>query len=135
MSEARDSINNRRAGAAGLPVESFGATLTRTIALLSCLSLVSCALPGVVQRQSVEYNEAAAGIANQLALLNIMRAEEGLPILYTSISRLSGSTVVTAGGRFNAQIKDASPTDTTPCYQHEEWRCTASGWSKTGSAC
>jgi hypothetical protein len=44
-----------------------------------------CALQDVVQRQSVEYNT-AAGMANQLALLNIVRAEEHLPIFYTSIA-------------------------------------------------
>jgi hypothetical protein len=72
-----------------------------------------CALQGVVQRQSVEYNTAAAGMANQLALLNIVRAKEHIPIFYTSISRLSGSAVVTAGGGFNAAIKSSSPVDTT----------------------
>jgi hypothetical protein len=50
-------------------------------------------------------------MANQLTLLNIVRAKEDLPIFYTSIARLSGSTTVTASGGFNAQLKTASPTD------------------------
>lgn len=77
------------------------------------LGLSGCALQGVVERQSVEYNAAAAGMANQLTLLNILRAEEGLPIYYTSIARLTGSTQVTASAGFNAQLKSSSPTDTT----------------------
>lgn len=82
---------------------------------LIALSLVpgGCALQGVVQKQGVEYNEAAAGMANQLALTNIIRAKEHLPIFYTSIARLSGSATVTAGGGFSAAIKTDSPVDTT----------------------
>jgi hypothetical protein len=82
------------------------------VSVLVITALSACALPGVVQRQSVEYNTAAAGMANQLALLNIVRAEQHLPIFYTSISRLSGSVSVTASGGFNAAMKDASPVDT-----------------------
>lgn len=77
------------------------------------LFLTACALPGVVQRQSVEYNEAAASMANQVTLLNILRAKEDLPEFYTSFTRLSGSTQVTMGGGFNAQVKASSPVDTT----------------------
>jgi hypothetical protein len=82
------------------------------IFMLTPLIVCSCALPSVVQRQTVEYNTAAAAMANQLALMNIIRAKERLPIFYTSISRLSGSTVITATGGFNAAFKTASPTDT-----------------------
>ena len=78
-----------------------------------CLIVGGCALPGLVQRQTVEYNTAAAGMANQLVLLNIARAKEHLPLFYTSISRLSGSAVVTAGGGFNAALKTTSPTITS----------------------
>jgi hypothetical protein len=86
--------------------------LKALLIVLTALFASSCALPSVVQRQTVEYNTAAAAMANQLALMNIIRAEQHLPIFYTSISRLSGSTVVTASGGFNAAIKTASPTDT-----------------------
>jgi hypothetical protein len=75
--------------------------------------LSACALPGVVQRTSVEYNEAAASMANQVTLLNILRAKEDLPEFYTSFTRLSGSTQVTMGGGFNAQVKASSPVETT----------------------
>ena len=79
----------------------------------TCLTLAACAMPGTVERQTVEYNTAAAQMANDLTLLNIMRAEEELPIYYTSISRLTGSIQVTASGGFNAQIKQASPVSTS----------------------
>ena len=70
-------------------------------------------MQGTVERQTVEYNTAAAQMANELTLLNIMRAEEDLPIYYTSISRLTGSVQLTASGGFNAQLKQASPVATT----------------------
>lgn len=70
-------------------------------------------MQGTVVRQTVEYNTAAAQMANELTLLNIMRAEEDLPIYYTSISRLTGSVQLTASGGFNAQLKQASPVETT----------------------
>ena len=84
-----------------------------SLALGFCLPLAGCAMQGTVERQTVEYNSAAAQMANDLTLLNIMRAEEELPIYYTSISRLTGSVQVTASGGFNAQIKEASPVATT----------------------
>jgi hypothetical protein len=82
------------------------------LVMLAAAIASGCALPSVVQRQTVEYNTAAAAMANQLALMNIIRAEQHLPIFYTSISRLSGSTVVTATGGFNAAFKTASPVET-----------------------
>jgi hypothetical protein len=84
-----------------------------SFALALCLPLAGCAMQGTVERQTVEYNAAAAQMANDLTLLNIMRAEEELPIYYTSISRLTGSIQLTASGGFNAQIKQASAVNTT----------------------
>jgi hypothetical protein len=87
------------------------AVWARVLSLMLVVGLSSCALEGVVQRQTVEYNTAAAGMADQLTLLNIVRAKEDLPIFYTSISRLSGSAVVMASAGFNGQLKTQSPTD------------------------
>jgi len=70
-------------------------------------------MQGTVERLTVEYNTAAAQMANELTLLNIIRAEEDLPIYYTSISRLTGSVQLTASGGFNAQLKQASPVQAT----------------------
>jgi hypothetical protein len=74
--------------------------------------LAGCAMQGTVQRESVEYNTAVAGMANQLTLLNIIRAENGVPTYYTTISRLTGTITVKATAGFNAQIKADSPTVT-----------------------
>jgi hypothetical protein len=76
------------------------------------LLLTGCAMQAAVERQTVEYNTAAAQMTNELTLLNIIRAKEELPIYYTSISRLSGSLQVTASGGFNAQVRTSSPLDT-----------------------
>jgi hypothetical protein len=65
-------------------------------------------LQAAVQRQTVEYNNAAAQMTNELTLLNIIRAKEDLPIYYTSISRLTGSVQVTASGGVNAQVRTSS---------------------------
>lgn len=70
-------------------------------------------MQGTLQRESVEYNSALSGMANQLTLLNILRAKEDLPIYYTTISRVTGEAIVVASGGFNAQLKTASPTNTT----------------------
>jgi len=83
------------------------------LAMGLCLLLSSCAMQGTVERLTVEYNTAAAQMANELTLLNIIRAEEDLPIYYTSISRLTGSVQLTASGGFNAQLKQASPVQAT----------------------
>lgn len=96
----------------GTPALQQRYTAHRLVWLLPLL-LYGCALPGTVQRQSVEYNDAAAGMANQVTLLNIVRAKEDLPAFYTSFTRLSGSTLVTMGGGINAQLKTASPVDTS----------------------
>ena len=82
------------------------------ITLLLGISLSSCAMQNEVQRFSVDYNTAVSSMSNQLTLLNIVRAKEGLPTYYTSISRLTGSISVQAGGGFSAQLKAAAPTTT-----------------------
>jgi len=74
------------------------------------IALSGCALPQTVQRIGVEYNTAVAGMADELALLNIVRAEEGMPLHYTSVSRLSGSVILKATSGLNEQIKYSAPT-------------------------
>src|SRR4051812_36115859 len=82
------------------------------IVCASSLLFGGCAMQAAVERQTVEYNTAAAQMTNELTLLNIIRAKEDLPIYYTSISRLTGSLQVTASGGFNAQVRTSSPLDT-----------------------
>lgn len=75
--------------------------------------LGGCAAQTSVQRIGVGYNNAVANLTDQLALLNVVRAERGYPLHYTSLSRLSGSITLKMTGSVNGQIKDAAPTDTT----------------------
>ena len=88
--------------------------VSRVTACISACAIVcsGCAMQGTVQRETVEYNTAIYGMANQLTLLNIVRAEKGLPTFYTSISRLSGSITVKAVASMGAQIKASQPTTT-----------------------
>ena len=76
------------------------------LGLLCC----SCAAPGTVQRIGVEYNSAVAGMTNEVTLLNILRAKEGLPSHYTSLNRISGALTIKATGGFNVALKQSSPT-------------------------
>lgn len=84
------------------------------IPLIGCATVLDgCAFSGAVSQESVEYNKAAADMANQLTLLNVVRAKDHMPIFYTSIARLTGSLQVTASGGLNAQFKTPAPTNTT----------------------
>lgn len=85
------------------------------LVLGAALAVSGCAFPGRVQRIGVEYNTAVAGMANELTLLNILRAKEDMPLHYTSVSRLSGSMVVRGTGGLNVQARGATSTvtDTT----------------------
>lgn len=103
-----------------LKCESFtcaAATSMRPL-ILTSLSLVvaACSIPTTVQRMGVGYNNAAANLSDELALLNIVRASRGYPLHYTSLTRLSGSITFKGtagiGSQFNARGHEAD-TDTT----------------------
>jgi hypothetical protein len=86
----------------------------RTVtASLVAIGLAACSLSETTQRINVDYNYTIEGITNELTLLNIVRAKEGLPLHYTSVQRLTGSVTVKATGGFNAAVKTGAPTDTT----------------------
>jgi hypothetical protein len=76
------------------------------------LLLCGCAMSGVVQRFGAEYNAALAGMSNQLVLLNVIRAREGLPLHYTSISKFTGTVNSKANASLGAQVKEPAPTST-----------------------
>jgi hypothetical protein len=67
-----------------------------------------CAYRGPLTRVAVDHNEMVANTANQLTLMNVLRAQKREPLHFTSISRLSGtaSTVGTVGA--NAQVREQS---------------------------
>lgn len=76
------------------------------------LMVNSCAIPTAVQRIGVDYNTAAAGMADELTLLNIVRAKDGLPLHYTTIGRLTGSLTLRASTGLNVQFKESATTKT-----------------------
>lgn len=88
--------------------------MKRTVAILMVPTLLSgCAFPAAVQRMGVDYNAAVAGMANDLTLLNIVRAKEQLPLHYTSVSRLSGSLTVKGTASFGDEIRGTERATTT----------------------
>ncbi|MBC9035047.1 hypothetical protein IAG41_21880 [Sphingomonas sp. JC676] len=86
--------------------------MRRFASLLVIAALGGCSFPHTIQRISVDYNSAVSGMANELTLLNIVRAKEGMPLHYTSISQLSGSLSVKASGSLNGQFRGSGVTDT-----------------------
>jgi hypothetical protein len=82
------------------------------LALAPVLLLAGCAMPGAVHRIGVEYNTAVAGMANELTLLNIVRAKEDMPLHYTAVSRLSGSVTLKGTASVNGQLKENQFADT-----------------------
>jgi hypothetical protein len=89
-----------------------GAAMRRILTFVPLLLVAGCAMPGTVQRIGVGYNNAVANLTDELALKNIVRAQHGYPLHYTSLSRLSGSITLKVNGSINAQLKDRQPTDT-----------------------
>lgn len=87
--------------------------LSRLQAMCAFSLLTGCALPGQVQRFNVEYNTAVAGMADQLTLLNIARAKEGVPTFYTSVSQITGTITVKATANVTGQFKADQPTTTS----------------------
>ena len=73
----------------------------------------SCSLSETTKQINVDYNYTIEAITNELTLLNIMRAREGLPLHYTSVARLTGSVILKGTAGFNASLKGSAPTDTT----------------------
>lgn len=86
--------------------------MRKCIILASAVLLSGCAFPRAVQRIGVEYNSAVAGMANELTLLNILRAKEDLPLHYTGVTRLDGSIIVKGGANVNGTFRANQTTDT-----------------------
>lgn len=77
-----------------------------------CLLVSGCAFPAQVQRFGVEYNSALETMNNEQTLLNILRARDGMPTHFTSVSQFRGTINLTAGASFNGQFKGSGVTDT-----------------------
>ncbi|HEV2745995.1 MAG TPA: hypothetical protein VGW34_01690 [Allosphingosinicella sp.] len=86
------------------------------IAVLASATLLSgCAFRGDVSRMSVDFNATVASSANELTLLNVLRAREHQPLHFTSFSLVRGNIQFTGGAGFNTVIRGAgTTTDTDP---------------------
>jgi len=74
------------------------------------LALSGCAFQRGLEGVAVNHNEMVADAANQVTLLNILRARGREPLQFTSISRLTGSA--TAAGKATGNVAAKGPTPT-----------------------
>lgn len=70
-----------------------------------CAMLGACAFSPQVERFGVEYNSALAGMNNEQTLLNILRARDGMPTHFTSVSQFRGNINLTATASVNGQLR------------------------------
>ena len=80
-------------------------------ALLVCLStaLVGCSIHiPTIERDAIDYNQAIEQMANEVALLNVLRAMEGMPRHYSSISAIQGDLEVTTGANIGGTYPKGS---------------------------
>lgn len=86
----------------------------RAYAIVSSSALLAgCAFPQQVNRFGVEYNSALASMNNEQTLLNILRARDGMPTHFSSVSQFRGTINLTAGAGLNAQLNGSGVTDAT----------------------
>lgn len=84
----------------------------RILAVLAlCVSLSACAFPTQVQRFGVEYNAALAEMNNEQTLLNVLRARDGMPTHFTSVSQFRGNINLTASASLNGQLRGSGLTE------------------------
>jgi hypothetical protein len=70
--------------------------LQRLVALLACLSLGACSFASAITRSSIDYNETVEDVTNNMLVVNILRARDGVPLYFTDLSQLRGSMTVQA---------------------------------------
>lgn len=75
--------------------------------LAPLLALAGCAVPGTLQKMAIDQNQVVAQTADQLTLLNIIRAKQGRPLHFTSISRISGNVDLAATAELGGGVEFA----------------------------
>lgn len=85
----------------------------RIAAALLCFGATSCAFGPQLKQVSVNQNEIVANSANELLLLNILRARDREPLHFTSISKLSGSATISSTAGVNVAARGVTPTTET----------------------
>ena len=83
----------------------------RTKILLLSILIGGCAFKPQLQRVAVDHNQLVANSANQVVLLNLLRAREREPLHFTSISKLFGDASISGSMEAGATITDTD-TDT-----------------------
>lgn len=84
--------------------------------LLAAAALIltsGCAFRGDVKRMSVDFNATVADSANELTLLNVLRAKEYRPLHFSSFSLVRGSISMSAGSGFEPTFKGGQTTTKT----------------------
>jgi hypothetical protein len=78
--------------------------------LISCALVTAsgCAFKGDVQRMGVDFNSTVANTANELTLLNVLRAKDYHPLHFTSFSAVRGKIQVTGGATLGGTIQGAA---------------------------
>jgi hypothetical protein len=82
---------------------------SKVMTLAPLLMLAGCAVPGTLQKMAIDQNQVVAQTADQLTLLNILRAKQGRPLHFTSISRISGNVDLSASGELAGGVEFAGP--------------------------
>ncbi len=68
------------------------------------LALTGCAFPHALERVAIDENAVVARTTDTVALLNILRARDGLPLHFTSFTRLSGNVDFAANASAGASV-------------------------------
>lgn len=93
-----------------------GASAQCGAALATALALSACAVPQRLESLAIDHNQVVANTADSLTLLNILRARDGRPLHFTSISRLNGNVSMSATGNVGgfAVISGGSTASVSP---------------------
>lgn len=81
---------------------------TALLALPFATLLPGCTTRMPVERLTVDFNQSVAASANEVTLLNVLRAKEYQPLHFTSISLARGSMTAAAGATLGAALNDAT---------------------------
>ncbi len=80
--------------------------LPRLLSALAALALSGCVTHGALSSRAVDYNTAAETARNEMLLMNILRARDRRPMVFTGLSRITGS--VRAESRIGAAASTGS---------------------------
>lgn len=76
----------------------------RALIGIGMVALSGCSFPRQLQGIAIDHNQVVANTADSLTLLNILRARDGRPLHYTSISRISGNVEARATGNLSGLV-------------------------------